>query len=178
MPSLQAMKFLAGIFLILASYRASAQASSGCEVFTSVASSDAWVAKVRSLPLKQQVVALRQRMACDTKVRGYVFSPSVCLTCVSAEGQRAYRAQQEQRRLAEAADPRPRGVVLYCMVDDQVFRAGSTTDFQRLVTKNSVKQISLLESVAAVAICGSQASEGAVLITTKKFRPATASVQR
>ncbi len=172
------MKLLASIFLLFTSYLASAQASPACEVFTSVASSDAWLAKVRGLPLKQQVAALRQRMACDTNVRGYVLATSVCYTCLSADGQRAYSAQQAQRRQAEAADPRPRGVVLFCMVDDQVFRAGSTVDFQRLVTKSSVKQISLLESAAAVAICGSQASEGAVLITTKKFRPATASAQR
>jgi hypothetical protein len=172
------MKLLASVFLLFTSYLASAQASPACEVFTSVANSDAWLANVRSLPLKQQIAALRQRMACDTKVRGYVFTPSVCLTCLSAEGKRAYQAQQEQRQQAEAADPRPRGVVLYGMVDDQVFRTGSATDFQRLVTHKSVKQITLLESAAAVAICGTQASEGAVLITTKKFRPATASAQR
>jgi hypothetical protein len=172
------MKLLASVFLLFIAYLASAQSHPPCDVFTSVASSDAWVAKVRSLPLKQQVTALRQRMACDTQVRGYVFTPSVCITCLSAEGKRAYLAHQEQRQQAELADPRPRGVVLFCMVDDQVFRAGSATDFQRLVTKSSVKQMTLLESTAAVAICGTQASEGAVLITTKKARPATASVQR
>jgi hypothetical protein len=172
------MKLLASVFLLFAPYLASAQSSPACEVFTSVANSNAWVAKVRGLPLKQQVAALCQRMACDAKVRGYVLTPSVCITCLSAEGKQAYLAQQEQRRQAEVADPRPRGVVLFCMVDDHVFRAGSTTDFQRLVTKSSVKQITLLESTAAVAMCGTQASEGAVLITTKKFRPATASVQR
>ena len=169
---------IVSVFLLFTSYLASAQVSSACEVFTSVANSDAWLAKVRSLPLKQQVAALHQRMACDTQVRGYVPATSVCHTCLSADGQRAYSAQQEQRRQAEAIDPRPRGVVLFCMVDDQVFWAGSAADFQRLVTKSSVKQISLLESAAAVAICGTQASEGAVLITTRKFRPATASAHR
>jgi hypothetical protein len=172
------MKLLASVLLLFTTYLASAQASPACETFTSVASSDAWLAKVRSLPIKQQVTALRQRMACDTQVRGYVFTPSVCITCLSAEGKRAYLAQQQQRRQAEASDSRPRGVVLFCMVDDQVFRTGSATDFQRLVTNKTVKQITLLESAAAVAICGTQASEGAVLITTKKARPATASAQR
>jgi hypothetical protein len=172
------MKLMAWLLLLFTPYLASAQGDAACEVFTSVANSDAWLAKVKGMPLPQQVVALRQRMACDTKVRGYVLPPSVCVTCLSAEGKQAYLAQQQQRQQAEVADPRPRGVVLFCMVDDQVFRTGSVTDFRRLVTKKSVKQITLLESNAAVAICGTQASEGAVLITTKKFRPVTASAQR
>jgi hypothetical protein len=172
------MKLLASVLLLFTPYLASAQASPACETFTSVATSDAWLAKVKNMPLAQQVPALRQRMACDTKVRGYVLAPSVCSTCLSAEAKQAYLAQQQQRQQAEAADPRPRGVVLFCMVDDQMFRTGSATDFQRLVTKKSVKQITLLESNAAVAICGTQASEGAVLITTKKFRSATAGIQR
>ncbi|RZK28825.1 MAG: hypothetical protein EOO63_10390, partial [Hymenobacter sp.] len=74
-----------------------------CKVYTTAAASDAWVTATQQLPLKKQVAAVRQRLACDARVRGRGYTSSVCTSCLTAEGRRAYQAAQEKQRQAEAA---------------------------------------------------------------------------
>lgn len=139
-----------------------------CQVYSTVDASDAWLTATRQLPLKKQIVALRQRLACDAHVRGRVFSSYVCASCLTAEGRRAYQAAQEKQRQAEAADPRPRGVVLYYLIDGSIVAPADTAQWQPFVTRQQVREISFLESTKAVIVGGTRAQDGMVIITTKK----------
>lgn len=139
-----------------------------CEVYPTVAASDAWLTATRQLPLKRQVAALRQRLACDARVRGRAFSSYVCTSCLTAEGRRAYQAAQEKQRQAEAADPRPPGIVLFYLFDGKIVAPTDTAQWQPFVTRQRVQEISFLESSKATAIGGTRAQDGMVIITTKK----------
>jgi len=140
-----------------------------CEVYTTIAASDAWVSRTKQLPLKQQVGALRQRLACDARVRGRPLAGSICVSCLTAEGRRAYQAAQERSRLAEAADPRPPGIVLFYLIDGQPVAPADTAQWQPLVTRQLVREITFLESDKAVVLGGSRAQDGMVVISTKKL---------
>ncbi|HET9503522.1 MAG TPA: hypothetical protein VFO93_08270 [Hymenobacter sp.] len=118
--------------------------------------------------MKKQVAALRQRLACDARVRGRAFSSSVCASCLTAEGRRVYQAAQEKQRQAEAADPRPLGVVLYYLIDGRIVAPADTAQWQPFVTRQRVQEISFLESNKAAVIGGTRAQDGMVIITTKK----------
>ena len=139
-----------------------------CKVYLTLAASDAWITATQQLPLKKQVAAVRQRLACDAQVRGRVPAAAVCVSCLTAEGQRAFRAAQEKQRQAEAADPRPVGVVLFYWIDGQLANPADAARWQPLLTPRRVQRIALLESEKAVAIGGSRAQDGMVVITTKK----------
>ena len=138
-----------------------------CQVYATVAASDAWVASVRQLPLKQQLAAVRRRLACDAGVRGPAPESAVCVSCLTAEGQRAYQVAESQRKMAEAADTRPRGVVLFYLVDGRPLDPSTTADWPKRLTKRNVRQINLLESQPAAALAGRRARYGLVQITTQ-----------
>lgn len=139
-----------------------------CEVYPTVATSDAWLTATRQLPLKRQVAAVRQRLACDAHVRGRAYTSYVCTSCLTAEGRRAHQAAQEKQRQAEASDPRPLGVVLFYLIDGRVVVPADTALWQPVVTRQRVQEISFLESTKAAAIGGTRAQDGMVIITTKK----------
>ena len=165
------MKLLSLLFL-LASSSVAAQTSPVCEVYPTVASSDAWQATVSHLPLKQQVAAVRQRVSCNPQVRGQKHETGVCFMGVSEAGRRAYEANQEKRRLAEAADPRPHSIVLFCTVDGQYIPADSVAQFERLATQKLVKKTVFYPSTeTAIGIYGAQALEGMLVITTINYKP-------
>lgn len=139
-----------------------------CQTYPTVAASDAWLTATRQLPLKKQLAALRQRLACDARVRGRAFGSYVCASCLTAEGRRAYQAAQEKQRQAEAADPRPLGVVLYYLIDGRIVAPADTAQWQPVVTRQRVREVSFLESTKAVIIGGTRAQDGMVIVTTKK----------
>ena len=139
-----------------------------CKVYTTVAASDAWMVATQQLSLKKQAAAVRQRLACDARVRGPVPATALCVACLTAEGQRAFRAAQEKQRQAEAADPRPVGVVLLYMIDGQIIVPTDTARWQPLVARRQIKEISWLVSEKAVAIGGARAQNGMVFITTRQ----------
>jgi hypothetical protein len=122
----------------------------------------------QQLSLKKQAAAVRQRLACDARVRGPVPATALCVACLTAEGQRAFRAAQEKQRQAEAADPRPVGVVLLYMIDGQIIVPTDTARWQPLVARRQIKEISWLVSEKAVAISGARAQNGMVFITTRQ----------
>jgi hypothetical protein len=106
-------------------------------------SADAWIAHVRPLALQQQVAVLRQRVACEAKLR----PPQTVLFI---------------------RDRRPEGPLFMYLVDGH---AGlSPTAFERLVTQKSVKKITFLPSQEAVTIGGMRASGGMAIITTTNPR--------
>lgn len=139
-----------------------------CKVYPTVAASDAWVLATQQLPLKQQVAAVRQRLACDARTRGPVQAAALCVSCLTAEGQRAFRAAQEKQRQAEANDPRPLGIVLLYLIDGQVVAPADTAQWQPLVTRRQVQKIDLLVSKNATVMGGSRAQNGMVYITTQR----------
>ena len=139
-----------------------------CQVYPTVAASDEWLTATRQLSLKRQVAAVRQRLACDARVRGRAYTSYVCTSCLSAEGRRAYQAAQEKQRQAEAADPRPAGIILFYLIDGRIVAPADTAQWQPFVTRQRVREISLLESTKATAIGGTSAQDGMVIITTKK----------
>ncbi len=139
-----------------------------CKVYSTVAASDAWIAATQRLPQRKQVAAVRQRLACDARVRGPVQAAALCVSCLTAEGQRAFRAAQEKQRQAEATDPRPLGVVLFYLIDGQVIAPSDTAQWQPLVAKRRVKEVALLASENAVATGGARAQNGMVIITTQR----------
>jgi hypothetical protein len=141
-----------------------------CQVYPTVAASDEWLAATRQLPLKRQVAAVRQRLTCDARVRGRVFTTSGCTSCLTAEGRRAHQAAQEKQRQAEAADPRPVGVTLFYLIDGRIVAPADTAHWQLLVTRQRVREISFLESNKAIAIGGTRAQDGMVIINTKSNR--------
>jgi len=139
-----------------------------CHVYTTVAASDAWIVATQQLPLKQQVAAVRQRLTCDARVRGPVPAVAVCVSCLTAEGQRAFRAAQEKQRQAEAADPRPQGIVLFYLIDGRVVGPTDTAQWRPLVTRQQVQKIDWLTSEKAISSAGARAQGGMVSITTKQ----------
>lgn len=139
-----------------------------CPAYPTVAASDAWLAATRQLPLKRQVAAVRQRLACDARVRGRGYAAAVCVSCLTAEGRRAYQAAQEKQRQAEAADSRPPGVVLFYLIDGRIVMPTDTALWQPVVTWQRVREITFWESDKAVDIGGTRAQDGMVIITTKK----------
>jgi hypothetical protein len=139
-----------------------------CQVYSTVAASDAWLTAAQQLPLKRQVAAVRQRLACDARVRGRVFTTAICASCLTAEGRRAHQAAQEKQRQAEAADPRPAGVTLFYLIDGRVVAPTDTAQWQPVVTRQRVRKISFLESDKAMAIGGTRAQDGMVIIDTNK----------
>ena len=124
----------------------------------------------QQLPLKKQVAAVRQRLACDARVRGRVPAAAVCVSCLTAEGQRAFRAALEKQRQAEAADPRPLGIVLFYLIDGKVVAPADTAQWRPLVTRQQVQKIAWLTSEKAAGIGGARAQDGMVIITTKQLR--------
>nr|GFC87102.1 hypothetical protein [Tanacetum cinerariifolium] len=128
-----------------------------CQVYTSVAASDAWMVATQQLPLKQQVAAVHQRLTCDARVRGPVPAAAVCVSCLTAEGQRAYRAAQEKQRQAETADPRPQGFVLFYLINGRVVVPTDTAQWRPLVTRQQVQKIDWLTSEKAVSVAGARA---------------------
>jgi hypothetical protein len=139
-----------------------------CKVYSTVAASDAWLTATQQLPLRKQVAAVRQRLTCDAQVRGQVPAAAVCVSCLTAEGQRAFRAAQEKQRQAEAADPRPLGVVLFYLIDGNVVAPADEAQWRPLVTRQQVQKIDWLTSEKAMGIGGVRAQGGMVVITTKK----------
>ena len=139
-----------------------------CQVYTTVAASDAWIVATQQLPRKKQLAAVRQRLACDARVRGPVPAAALCVACLTAEGQRAFRAAQEKQRQADAADPRPLGIVLHYTIDGQVIAPADTARWQPLLTHRRVKEVSLMVSKDAVVISGEWAQNGMVFITTQR----------
>jgi hypothetical protein len=139
-----------------------------CRVYPTVAASDAWMVATQRLPLKKQAAAVRQRLACDARVRGPVPAAALCVSCLTAEGQRAFRAAQEKQRQAEAADPRPAGVVLLYMIDGQIVVPIDTARWQPLVARRQITEISWLASEKAVVIGGARAQNGMVCLTTRQ----------
>ena len=139
-----------------------------CKVYSTVAASDAWIAATQRLPQRKQVAAVCQRLVCDARVRGPVQAAALCVSCLTAEGQRAFRAAQEKQRQAEATDPRPLGVVLFYLIDEQVVAPSDTAQWQPLVAKRLVKEVALLTSKDAVATGGARAQNGMVIITTQR----------
>lgn len=147
--------------LLLPGWSAAAQTAPACPVFATDSSAQAWVASVRQLPLKQQVAALQQRVACDAGVRGW--EPAVCIMPLSAAQRQAY---EERYRQAEAADPRPRGAVLLCVVNGRLVAPGAPAELQRLLAHKRVRRLEFLEGAPATAIYGSRGAEGVALVTT------------
>ncbi|MFD1872220.1 hypothetical protein [Hymenobacter bucti] len=139
-----------------------------CKVYATVAASDAWVVATQQLPLRKQVAAVRQRLACDARVRGPVPAAALCVACLTAEGQRAFRAAQEKQRQAEAIDPRPLGVVLFYLIDGQVVAPADTAQWQPLLTRRQVQKIDLLIGKNAAVIAGTRAQGGMVIISTRR----------
>lgn len=139
-----------------------------CQVYSTVATSDAWLTAIQQLPLKKQVAALRQRLACDAQVRGRSPAATVCVSCLTAEGQRAFQAAQEKQRQAEAADPRPLGVVLFYLIDGNIVAPTDVAQWRPVVAHQQVQKIDWLTSEKAMVIGGSRAQDGMVIITTKK----------
>ncbi|TVT38303.1 hypothetical protein FNT36_19070 [Hymenobacter setariae] len=138
-----------------------------CQIFTDAAASEAWITKTQQLPLRQQVLALRQRVACDTAIRDISFEPQVCLMGVSPAGRRAYAAAQHKR---DSADTRAKGFSLLYIVNGQFFTKdlAGVTAFQKLVTIQAVRKIEFLQGVGAAVIYGSRGASGVVVITTKQ----------
>jgi hypothetical protein len=139
-----------------------------CKVYTTVAASDAWIAATQQLSLKKQVAAVRQRLTCDAYVRSPRQAVALCVSCLTAEGQRAFRAAQEKQRQADATDPRPLGVVLSYIIDGQVVMPADTTQWQPLLTRRQVQKIELVVSKNAAVIGGDRAQNGMVFITTRR----------
>jgi hypothetical protein len=158
------MKFLISLSIALLSVKPAPR----CAVYATVAASDAWMSRVKQLSQRQQLVALRQRLACDAQVRGRAVAATVCVSCLTAEGRRAYQEAQQKRRLAEATDTRPAGVALFYLIDGRPVNPSDTAQWQPFVTQKLVRTITFLASAEAVVLGGPRAQDGMVAIATKK----------
>jgi hypothetical protein len=158
------MKFLLSLTIALLS----AKPAPHCEVYATVAASDAWMSHVKQLSQLQQLVALRQRLACDAQVRGRIAAAAVCVSCLTAEGRRAYQEAQQKRHLAEAADARPPGITLFYLIDGRPVDPADKAQWQPLVTRKLVQTITFIESEEAIVLGGPRAQDGMVAIATKK----------
>lgn len=156
------MKMLFLALLLLTAWPAVAQTAPACPVLATDSSAQAWVANVRQLPLKQQVAALQQRVVCDANVRN-IHETGVCVMSLSAAQRQAY---EERRRLADAADPRPQGVVLLCVVNGRSITPGALAELQQLLAHKKVRRIEFLEGTLATAIYGTRGMEGVIQVTT------------
>ncbi|RZK28824.1 MAG: hypothetical protein EOO63_10385 [Hymenobacter sp.] len=161
-------KLLVNGLLLFAPYLVIGQTVPSCQIFTNATASETWITKTQQLPLRQQVLALRQRVACDTAIRDISFEPQVCLMGVSSADRRAYAAAQRKR---DSVDTRAKGFSLLYVVDGRIFTKdlAGITAFQKLVTTQAVRSIEFLQGIRAAAIYGSRGAGGVVVVTTKQL---------
>ncbi len=148
--------------LLLPGWTAAAQTAPARPVLATDSSAQTWVANVRQLPLKQQIAALQQRVACDASARGW--EPAVCTLPLSAAQRQAY---EEKCRQAEVADPRPRAAVLLCVVNGRPVAPGAPAELRRLLAHKKIRRLEFLDGAPAAALYGSRGAAGVALVTAK-----------
>ena len=124
----------------------------------------AWVDSVQRLPLAQQVAAVQARAWRDTLLAP--FPPPVCRV-----------SPHLLLRLPPPAAPRPTSAalgapMLYIVNRKPFYRndAASTGSLQRAITARPIRQVTVLHATAAVAIYGSLAVNGAVVLSSAKTK--------
>jgi TonB-dependent SusC/RagA subfamily outer membrane receptor len=118
-----------------------------------------WLDSVQHLSLAQQVAAVQQRAWRDTLLAPYQMT--ACRMGVSAA----------TRQAAEMPSGKPTGFPLVYVVDGQTFYnhdAATIRQFQHLVRRRPIQQVTVLREASAAAIYGSRAANGVVVLSSTK----------
>lgn len=127
-----------------------------------IAGNTVWFDNVQYLPLAQQVAAVQQRAWRDT-----LLAPYQMMTCrMGVSAATSYAAVA-----ADTPPGKPTGFPLVYVIDGHTFYnhdAATIRQFQYLVRRRSIQQVTVLRQASAVAIYGSRAVNGVVVLSTTK----------
>jgi TonB-dependent SusC/RagA subfamily outer membrane receptor len=127
-----------------------------------VAGNVVWFDSVQQLSLAQQVAAVQQRAWRDTLLAPYQMT--ACRMGTSA-------ATRPTAALAGTPSGKPTGFPLVYVVDGQTFYnhdVATIRQFQYLVRRRSIQQVTVLREASAAAIYGSRAANGVVVLSSTK----------
>lgn len=142
---------------ILLAGRQPAWGQATCHTFATIQASDAWMRELQRQPLQQQLLAIRQRIQCDTALRRR--SPIGDVIRMS-----------DQLRLPADNAQRPQGVSLLYIIDEQYFYANDAATaarFERVLARRHVRIIRYFESSVSGTLFGSRGAEGTILLDSK-----------
>lgn len=129
-----------------------------------VAGNRMWLDSVQHLSLAQQVAAVQQRAWRDTLLA--LYQMRACRMSISAVTRNAAVT-------AETPPSKPPGFPLVYVVDGQTFYnhdAATIRQFQSLVRRRPIQQVTVLREASAAAIYGSRAANGVVVLSTTKSK--------
>lgn len=150
------------LFLLVYGLLASRPAQAQTSPVPGVAGNAVWLDSVQHLSLAQQVAAVQQRAWRDTLLAPYQMA--ACRMGVSAATRHATDA-------AETPSGKPTGFPLVYVVDGQTFYnhdVATIRQFQHLVRRRPIQQVTVLQQVSAAAIYGSRAANGVVVLASTK----------
>ena len=127
-----------------------------------VAGNAVWLDSVQHLSLTQQVAAVQQRAWRDTLLAPYQMT--ACWMGVSAVTRNAAVA-------AQTPPGKPTGFPLVYVIDGQTFYnhdVATIRQFQHLVRRRPIQQVTVLQEASAAAIYGSRAANGVVVLSSTK----------
>lgn len=129
-----------------------------------IAGNTAWLDSVHHLSLTQQVAAVQQRAWRDTSLAPYQMM--ACRMGVPAATSHAAVA-------ADIPPGKPTGFPLVYVIDGHIFYnhdAATIRQFQYLVRRRPIQQVTVLQEASAAAIYGSRAANGVVVLSTTKSK--------
>jgi TonB-dependent SusC/RagA subfamily outer membrane receptor len=127
-----------------------------------VAGNAVWLDSVQHLSLAQQVVAVQQRAWRDTLLAPYQMT--ACWMGVSV-------ATRNAAVPAATLPDKPTGFPLVYVVDGQTFYnhdVATIRQFQHVVRRRPIQQVTVLQEASAAAIYGSRAANGVVVLSSTK----------
>jgi TonB-dependent SusC/RagA subfamily outer membrane receptor len=129
-----------------------------------IAGNTVWLDSVQHLPLAQQVAAVQQRAWRDT-----LLAPYQIMAC-----RMGFSAATSYAAVAADTPPgKPTGFPLVYVVDGHTFYnhdAATIRQFQHLVRRQPIQQVTVLRQASAAAIYGSRAANGGVVLSSVKCK--------
>ncbi len=152
------------LLLLTAGLVSYAQNPAAAAVNTPAETSAAWLARVRPLPHRAQVAALRERLRADAHRTFWndQLPQAACFMGVSAATRVAWETARRAMPDTVVHDYR-----LLCVVNGRLLSGGSEAAAAD-VPASAIRRLTFLTSPAAAAVYGSRAGGGVVLLKMKK----------
>jgi hypothetical protein len=135
------------------------QTPAACRTFATLVASDVWIGELRQQPLAQQLLAVRQRVQCDTVLRRQQLPGDVIRLA-------------DRLRLPANDAQRQQGIALLYVIDEHTFYsndAATAARFEQVLAKRQIRTIYYFESgPKGAAIYGTRAANGVVILSSKK----------
>ena len=152
--------FLSALVLLgVARQQVLGQTPAACRTFDTLVASDTWIGELQQQPLAKQLLAIRQRVQCDTVLRRQQLLGDVIRLA-------------DQVRLPANDAQRPQGIALLYVIDEHAFYpndAATAARFEQVLAKRQIRTIYYFESSPkGAAIYGSRAANGVVILSSRK----------